>query len=281
MENSDLSFSPEGLLSRAALYGGVNDINLYVEDENSQYLYETVFKRLLGSDYKISTIFPCGSKPNVIKAFQEFGEQSDGIKNVYLADGDFDAFLFPDRMVINDNFVYLRKYNIENYLINENGANSIVKSKMRLVDSEVQKVFNYADWKNQIVGEAKELFLCYCYIQKFVPEVKNVDRSCYEFIDRETGFKRLDGNFENYRESLYQDYPNSKEEIEKIRHDFEDRFGNEYDIIICGKFLMASLFSCLRKITRSRIDNSDALWKMVETFDTSSLEYVKNVCLSN
>ena len=79
-----LEFSQEALLNRASFYSGYNDINLFVEDTDSEYFYETIFKRLLGKDYIIKTIFPCGGKPGVIKMFEERGKVTEGKKNVAL-----------------------------------------------------------------------------------------------------------------------------------------------------------------------------------------------------
>ena len=163
IEGELLEYSSEGLLNRVEFYKGYNDINLYVEDENSQYLYETIFKRLLGDRYAIKTIFPCGGKINVKKAFEEYGEQNEDIKNVYVVDGDFDEFLFPERMVLNSHFVYLKMYNIESCIINEEGLCSIVKGKLKCVDIEAREKLDYKGWRNRIINEAKELFFCYCY----------------------------------------------------------------------------------------------------------------------
>ena len=281
MENGDLTFSTEGKKTRAVLYDGYNDINVFVEDKKIEYLYEIVFQRLLGNDCKISAIFPCGTKHDVIKSFEEFGEQTNGTKNIYLVDGEFDSFLFPDKMINNSHFIYLKKYNLESYLINEKGATAIVKYKLGLLDTSIPRYFSFSEWKTRITDEAKDLYFCYCYIKKYSINIKSVDRSYYEFLDKETGYKRSDGSFENFRQNLYDTYPDSENLIEEIKNDFERRFGNQYDKIICGKFLMASLFARLHKVTGKRIDSQAALWGLVDSFDTSELDYVRDACLSN
>lgn len=56
----DLMYSSEALAARFLLFQGLNDINLIVGDKDREYIYETIFKRMLGEQYHISTIFAAG-----------------------------------------------------------------------------------------------------------------------------------------------------------------------------------------------------------------------------
>ena len=280
-EVTGLDFSTEALQNRPNFYEGFNDINLFVEDAESQYFYEEIFKRLLGDRYSIKTIFPCSGKPAVIKMFNERGSVTANVRNIYIVDGDFDRVLFPEKMISNPQFIYLKKYNIESCLINELGLCKLVKSKLKCIDAEAIAKLKYKTWFTRIVDEAKELFLCYCYIQKFHPEKPNVNRSHYEFLDHKTGFKRKDGSFESYRNELYSEYPDAKEKIETIRSEFMTRFGNCYDILICGKFLISSLHDYLYTIIKKSIPNDDLLWCLVENFDVEELDYVRKACIQS
>ena len=281
IEGELLEYSSEGLLNRVEFYKGYNDINLYVEDENSQYLYETIFKRLLGDRYAIKTIFPCGGKINVKKAFEEYGEQNEDIKNVYVVDGDFDEFLFPERMVLNSHFVYLKMYNIESCIINEEGLCSIVKGKLKCVDIEAREKLDYKGWRNRIINEAKELFFCYCYIQKYEPSYPNIQRSHYTFLDYRTGFKRTDGSFEKYQDEVYNLHSDAKDKIDELKIRYEQKYEKHYDRLICGKFLISSIHDYLKSITKCSIEKDDILWQMANSFDVSVLDYVKEACIGN
>lgn len=55
-DTNDLLYSTEASATRVLFYQGLNDINLFVEDAGMEYLYETIFKRLLGANYCISAI---------------------------------------------------------------------------------------------------------------------------------------------------------------------------------------------------------------------------------
>lgn len=249
-DNNELLYSQQALFNRADFYNGLNDINLFVEDADSQYLYETVFKRLLGEDYNVKTIFPCGGKPGVIQMYEERGRFLDGTKNVYIVDGDFDSFLFPDKMIVDRHFVYLKKYNIESCVINEGGLCDIIKCKLKCVDEQAKRLLRFDYWKNRIINESKDLFLCYCYIQKYDLSIPNVDRSHYKFLDSKTGFKKDDHALEEYMDCLLKLDSEAAERIAMLKKEYIDRFGSDFEAIICGKFLLSSLHDYLRTIIK-------------------------------
>ena len=94
MDEKSLEYSFDASLNRTLFYSEFNDINIYVEDINKEYEYETVFKRLLGDEYRISSIFCMGGKIGVIKAFEENKKQNINDLNFYIVDGDFDRYIF-------------------------------------------------------------------------------------------------------------------------------------------------------------------------------------------
>ena len=174
--SDDLIFSSEATTTRVVLYHGLNDINLFVEDANRQFEYETIFKRLLGEKYCIRTIFAVGGKSKVVNCYEEFGPNSGGIKNYYIVDGDFDRYILRDRekMVVDDCFTYLKPYNIENYYVDERACLSFAKGLLRQTDNVVKRMIDFPSWRTQIVAEAKKLFLCYCFVKTVNPEEKTL-----------------------------------------------------------------------------------------------------------
>jgi len=105
-----LEFSEEGLANVYFLYKDLNDINIFVEDLDKEYEYETIFKRLFSDKYSIRKIFPTGGKPMLVKRFQEFGTHSDKdlkVKNFYIADGDFDRIIDSENMINQNQIIYL------------------------------------------------------------------------------------------------------------------------------------------------------------------------------
>ena len=94
MENTDeLMYSSEAKATEFLFFSDLNDINIFVEDKGKEFEYETIFKRLLGKEYKIVKILGVGGKVELKKYFNEFGlvnKDNPKIKNIYIADGDFD-----------------------------------------------------------------------------------------------------------------------------------------------------------------------------------------------
>ncbi len=110
------NYSDEAQLSRGLLLSNHLDLNIYVEDDNKEYLYEYILMKLL-PDYKFHKlgIYPQGGKNGVIKAYREFGVSTKGTPNFFIVDADFDVLLNKIE-VNNPHFIYLEKYNIESYL---------------------------------------------------------------------------------------------------------------------------------------------------------------------
>ena len=277
MDNVDeLLYSTDGLAARSILYTGLNDINIYVEDQGKEYLYETILKRLSLDQYKISAIFACGGKELVIQRFKEKGEFTDSIPNIYLVDGDFDCILRPQEMINNPHFIYLKAYNIENYFIDEDAICCYIKGKIHRLDDEVKSRVNFSYWRNRIVNEAKKLYFLYCYVQKFHPTTPNTSRKPTCFIDYSTGFEKQDGSYESYLSDIKALGDWSEEELNTIVEKIESIYGDDYFQLICGKFLLQSLYIYLGNSLSIHFDKSEFTWCLINNFDIQRLQFIKD-----
>lgn len=165
--DDELRFTDEGELNRYLFYSDLNEINFFVEDKDKEYEYETIFKRLFKGKYKIASIIAANGKIGVKQAFEEFGEKDVNHpenNNFYIVDGDFDRYIHKNDMIRNEHFIYLNKYNIENYFIDEKAVLKFAKGKLRLLDKSVYSVINFTYWKETITEQAGKLF---CYIVQF------------------------------------------------------------------------------------------------------------------
>lgn len=281
LELEELSFSDEALSTRVYFYQGLNEFNIFVEDKEKEYIYETIFQRLFENKYKIKTILGLGGKPNVIQHFKKFGNKTDNVKNIYIVDGDFDRYIYADKMIQDPCFIYLKTYNIENYFLDENACIQFVKGRLGIFDQEVKKKLNFQYWKDKIINEASKLFLCYCFIKKFYPTRESVSRSPYLFIDSKTGFKRTDGMFEQYWDSIIELDSDAIEKIAEIDMLYKEINGENYFNLICGKFLFDSLCCYIRMIIKSKINKNDFMFHLVNHFDISQLNFLKEAILLN
>ncbi|TCL38079.1 uncharacterized protein DUF4435 [Anaerospora hongkongensis] len=276
----ELVYSSEASATRYLYYQELNDINIFVEDAGKEYEYETIFKRLLGDQYSISTIFALGGKSNVRRRYEEFGSETPGnslIKNFYIVDGDFDRYINPDELINDPCFIYLETYNIENYFLDENACTQFAKGRLRCFDSVVKNKINFCFWKDTIVEQASKLFLCYCFVKKYFPSNESVKRSAYLFIDYKTGFERSDGAYQQYWEFILELDSDAEKKISEIANNYEQINGNNYYNLICGKFLIDSLYSYIRSIITSKFDKDDFKWHLINHFDISQLNYIKSI----
>lgn len=278
--NGDLTFSSEAAATRSILYHGLNDINLYVEDADRQYEYETIFKRLLGEEYCIRTIFPLGGKINVKARYEEFGATYDGVRNFYIVDGDFDRYIHRADMITDDCFIYLKTYNIENYYIDEQACLLFAKGLLMQTDEDVKQKIDFPSWKTQIVSEAKKLFLCYCFVQSIHADEKTLSRSHYEFLDAQTGFQKTDGSVNQYYNHVMELSENANAQIQEIATAYERENGQDYFNLICGKFLITSLTCYLKKKANKTLQKDQLKWFLTTHFDVTKLSYVKDRILS-
>lgn len=277
----DLLYSYEALATRFLFFQGLNEINLFVEDANTEYAYETIFKRLLGEYYNIKAIFPLGGKPKVIEQFLELGEVTDGINNFYIVDGDFDRYIHQEEMINDPCFIYLKTYNIENYFLDEKACVQFSKGRLKAMDDDVKSILDYENWEKRIVSEASKLFLCYCFVKKFHPSKKTISRGSYSFIDQKTGFERKDGAYEQYWKSeILSLDANAQSKIDEIKNTYQSINGENYFNLICGKFLFDSLCCYIRKVIGSKINKEDFKWHLINHFDISKLDYVKNAIIN-
>lgn len=276
----DLEYSEEAQAARFILYQGLNEVNLIVEDSDREYIYETIFKRMLGEQYNMSTIFAVGGKPAVIERYREFKSETGSIKNFYIVDGDFDRYIHKENMINDPCFIYLKTYNIENYFIDENACIEYSKGHLKCLDEDTKSKVDFNNWKTRIVSESAKLFLCYCYVQKFHPTIETLSRSSFLFLDYKTGFER-NGAYRKYWNdeilSLDTDAQNKINEIDVL---YKSINGNDYFNLICGKFLIDSLYTYLLNIFKRPYTKDDFMWYLINHFDISKLDYVKNAILS-
>jgi hypothetical protein len=268
-----LHYSNEANISRFIFYKDLNDINLFVEDEDKEYEYETIFKRMFDNKYCIKAIFGVGGKPNLNKAFEFYGCRNHEKINIYIADGDFDR-INQEKMFACNHYVYLEKYNIENYIIDENATHNFLKGKLHKKDDDVKKLIDFDNWEKTIISQAYKLFILYCTIKKHKPEIPNVGRNPYYFLNEKDGFEKPDAYNIYYKEVAGQiDELDSKiAESEKCCSDY---CCGDYSKIICGKFLLTSLYVYTISMSKKKYTRDDFRWHLLSHFDISKLDYIK------
>lgn len=287
LENTnELLYSEDGNAARYVFLKQYNDINFFVEDKDKEYQYEEILQRMFGNEYDVKYIFSTGGKEHLKERFNEFGKvDPDNPKkiNIYIADGDFDAFLHRDGMINDENFLYLRTYNIENYYIDETAVIRFMAGALHMRQNEVKEFINFKSWLEEILEYAKKIFFYYCYMQKYYYDVQNVPNVSIGpkyFIDEKTGFAR-EGALERFVVEMNEKHAilldERKAEFLEIKSSYEAIYGDSYFELICGKFLLWSLYSYLEsKLPRKNMDYKVLEWDLIRNFDINKLLYLKD-----
>jgi hypothetical protein len=271
-----ISFSNDGSLNRSIFYSQFNDVNIYVEDKDKEYVYETIFSRLFANQsINIAAIITTGGKNSLTKAFNKFGEKSDeGKSNVYIADGDFDKIL-QKPMIDNSHFIYLNKYNIECYWIDKNAIIEYMKCKCKCKKKETEEIINFAEGYNKIILDLCELFVLFMIVQNERPSLKNVDMGVYKFIDNDTGYI-LPEKIAEYKAYLRPYFPELDKKISQYKLIADTYTFKDYSIIICGKYLLRCLYHYIKSKVICGINYEDLQNFLICLFDIRSLDYVKS-----
>ena len=177
----ELKYSDDALLARVLFLASSKELNIFVEDEGKEYEYEEIFERLLPDKLKINIIFPTGGKTKLEEAFSLFGNNTEYGKCFFIADGDFDIAL--GRKQINaDNFLYLKKYNIESYLLDKSVIMKFMRPKLKTTIVETVKIVDIKCWETIIVPYFKKIFALHFIVQKNMLGIENVAKQAPYFI---------------------------------------------------------------------------------------------------
>ncbi len=161
IEDSFPTRSGRSLLAQDILWTQFNDVNFYVEDIDQQNFYLNVLKKLFPT-LKINRIFPLGGKPNVIKE----ARKSRSKKKVFLLDLDFDEIV--GTKVHNGNIFYLKKYSIENYLLEKEGIFELIKEENpKISDATIKSKFSFSNFQNDCFNLFHKLSCNFLLIKKY------------------------------------------------------------------------------------------------------------------
>lgn len=268
-----LFYSETGLLNRILFYSAYNDINVFVEDEYKEYIYENIFERMFSDKLKINKILPMRGKKGVEKAFKEYGEQYDNKPAIYIVDGDFDIMMEKE-VINNPNYIYLEKYNIESYYVEEKAVLRYMAGKMKQPQKRITQQIEYSTWESMTYNALLRLFLNYLVAQTVFPEEKNVGISPHSYFC-ENGYVNED-KIDEYENNLKKRIQNYQEIYNMFVEKFETLLSKDSTRLVCGKYLLASLSKYLRNKTGTKFKEEDFIYYLVTVFNIRKLDFMKN-----
>lgn len=271
-DNNDIVFSQDALINRALFLSDTNKINIFVEDTNKEYIYETIVDRLFYNNKILSNIFPTGGKQGLIKSFNFYGSHKDSIPNLYIADGDFDLLL-GKKMIKSPSFIYLKCYNIEYYYLDKNAIIQFMKTKTKQVKQKTASIIDYDNWHSKIYNQFSELFILYMIIQHCYPSEKNVALPPNLYLLND-GF--VDNSKVNqYKVKVSALVSNWKNEFLWCTNQIHKIYNDDFSKVICGKYILTSLHRYLIHISGINIKYDDFVNYLIATFDLKPLLFIK------
>lgn len=272
----ELDYSYDGLINRDLFYQSLNTINIYVEDRDKEYEYETIFGRLLGESIKIETIFGVGGKNELINAYNVKCKDSSNAKNIFIADLDFDCILNKE-MIEDKNFVYLDQYCIENYLIDKFAVKKFMKGRVKKTLEEVENIIKYDDWFNRTTNDLYELFILFMIIQSKDIRMKNVNKSEHRYLKntKDESWQLDQSKYDEYYSEIKEELPNINQLIQEMDYRVNKELKLDKHTVISGKNYIASLKKYLSKFSKRPIGNDDFKTILLDNFDIKKLDFIK------
>jgi len=162
---------PSALESVGLLYRPLQDLEVYVEDKDSEVFYLELLGRLIPSGKKIKKIIPLNGRANVVDLCKRYNDPSPAL---FLIDGDLDLTLKVRETGLK-NLFQLRSYCIENYLFCLAGSREIIVETSGKVLPE--KALTTEEWEsffNYVNEPLRELFIVFAAARVLAPTLRTV-----------------------------------------------------------------------------------------------------------
>lgn len=178
------------LLARSAksvFFEEFNDIDIFIEDTAVGYekLFMELFSRVFAGTYRVSNVFPLGSRGSVIA---ECDQNLPNIKRptLYVVDGDLH--------LINQNtenrlgLYTLPYYCVENLLVDENAIHNLINEESAVISREdLIDLFDYSGWVSSNSGVLTDLFIEYGVAFTTCPNIQTVAFDISNLVSSNTG----------------------------------------------------------------------------------------------
>ncbi|MGY2221369.1 DUF4435 domain-containing protein [Pseudomonas gingeri] len=162
---------PSALESVGLLYRPLQDLEVYVEDKDSEVFYFELLGRLIPGGKKIKKIIPLNGRGNVLDLCRRYNDSSPAL---FLIDGDLDLIL-NIREVGLKNLFQLKSYCIENYLFCMIGSREIiVETSGKILPEKALTVEEWGAFFNYVSEPLRELFIVFAAARVLAPTLKTV-----------------------------------------------------------------------------------------------------------
>lgn len=264
-----LEYSDTGQNNVDIFLDGTYPVFVFFEDKKKEYFYEALLERVLGELKKQVGVHCLNGKTTLIKKYNDI---QDGRLShyIFVVDGDFDLLL-EEKMINDEKFIYLKKYNIESYLLQKESIVKYVRGKSELCRDEVEKKLEYDEWYDSIIKDLGEVFIWSALLKKHTDEtaIRN------NIIDSKTGKISYEIK-ENQRKKVKKinDY---EKKLKYLNERFCSLYDGDYSYIICGKVLLNSFVHYLKFKMNCSIFHKDLIQFLLNDISLNEFLNIKNV----
>lgn len=261
------------------------DINIYVEDINSEVFYEALFDNIIDEKIKINKIFPLNGRDNVISYCKEY---SDSHAALFIIDSDL--YLSKNERTVGINRLYEHnRYCIENYLFSLDGLVEIIHDSLASKNKEIIRAeIPWDSIIDNIKNTLVKLFIEFAVISKFNAGIQTVKTGvkdlftskennnftiCESKVNQLIEAKKqelFDKNLENVNEEIYNSLKNEIiKNVEILQEEIHIVSGKHYLIHILYK-----VFN--RYAPKMQVKMDSFQLRLAKNCDTTPLDPLKN-----
>lgn len=172
------------------LFEPLQDIDVYVEDENDEAFYRCLLKSAIKDEVNVARVFALGGRDNVIDAAKIHNHQQR--RALFIIDGDLSWVKGePTPKVIG--LHCHDAYCVENLILCEEAISLILSQEAVVTEEDAMKLLAYDKWVQSIQIPLLELFSAFATAYELaVPKVKTVSQTVHPMCTQQTLGKELD-----------------------------------------------------------------------------------------
>lgn len=176
IDKSEPLRSDSAKIGLAALFEQFNDYHFYFEDSDCEQIYLRIIKKTF-PEIKLEKIFALSGKASVLNE----SKMSQDRNKLFVVDLDYDDV--ENLVVIRDNLVYLDRYSIENYFMEEWAWKCIIIEESPKKYAKTECVLLLHEHIGKIGYSLTELYCLMWKLRRL--SVKNVGQDIGRFTSRE------------------------------------------------------------------------------------------------
>lgn len=256
-----LDRSTKGKHAKAVFFHDFNDIDIYIEDTalGSKKLYREIFSRIFDGKYRVDTVFPLGCKQTVVQQCTE-DQENGGRARIYITDGDLELLIDNNPQGLK-RFYVLKRYCIENYLIDESSIISILHEEdLEKSLEDIEHELDFQQWVKENEEELFNLFVTYAIAKCVLPELPTITFPVNKLVSSPKGVIDVD-KIANRKKAIKDELlnHNSDEELikqkEAIINKVEACAGKKLNFVSGKHYLLPLILMRMKAITKFRAEN--------------------------